>query len=531
MIVMTEKKTETSKTKSTQETLSHSHELLLTFSRAAQSIQRARAPQKVYHAVGEQIKSLGGEVFLFTVNDDGQSLTVVYTSYASNLIRRIEKIMGNSLIGYRFELGSNSKYIRTIATGKTIYVQHAMEYVTAMLPADIHVFANQFMNILKIEQGIFAPLRVDNKTLGLMIVSGLFLNEGDIPAMESFAGQIAISLSNLHLVQQLQNELTARKQAEEKSLWQSAALEAAANPIAIIDKNGIIQWVNQAWVTLTGFTKEETIGQNPRIIKSEKHDLAFYKDLWGTILSGKVWHGELINKRKSGSLYYEEQTITPVLDGQGNIINFIAIKIDITERKLREAELSRTKEKLEAANLELQIAFKHERHLAHTDVLTGVNNRRHLFDLAGHEFDVARRYQQPLSVIMFDLDHFKQINDTFGHAIGDQMLESVTQIACAQLRDTDIIGRYGGEEFVIVMPVTSAQQAYLLAERVRTRVSGIRVETTNGPATITLSLGIAEIIHEPQDKLVKNVIRRADEALYIAKRAGRNRTVIFGADK
>jgi diguanylate cyclase (GGDEF)-like protein/PAS domain S-box-containing protein len=325
-------------------------------------------------------------------------------------------------------------------------------------------------------------------------------------------------------------DITARKLAEENSLLQSAALEAAANAIAITDKKGVIQWVNLAWVTLTGYSKEESIGQNTRVLKSKKHDVPFYKNMWETILAGKVWRGELVNRRKDGSLYSEEETITPVLDKQGNVKNFIAIKLDITMRKQREEELRLAREELEMVNLELRFAFEHEQHLAHTDMLTGVNNRRYLFELAEHEFDVARRYGQPLSIIMFDLDHFKLINDTFGHALGDQMLQLVTQVTCSQLRDVDLIGRYGGEEFVIVLPVTSAVQAYLLAERIRSGVTALRVENDKGAATVTLSIGIAEMIHEPQDKSVEDVIHRADEAMYAAKQAGRNRTVIFDAE-
>ncbi len=316
-------------------------------------------------------------------------------------------------------------------------------------------------------------------------------------------------------------DITARKQAEEKTLLQNAALEAAANAIVITDKDGAIQWVNSAWVKLTGYTKEEAVGQNPRIIKSGKHDAAFYKNMWDTILTGEVWHGEVENKRKNGSLYFEEETITPMFDEQGNIKHFIAIKLDITKRRQMEAHLRLAKE-------ELQAAFEHEQQLARIDALTGVNNRRYLYKLAEHEFDVAMRYQQPLSVIMFDLDHFKNINDAFGHAIGDRMLERVAQVARAQLRDADLIGRYGGEEFVVLLPVTNAQQAYLLAERIRAGAAEIRIETGDGSsATATLSIGIAEALRAPQDKSVEDAIRRADEAMYAAKKAGRNRSVIF----
>ena len=364
------------------------------------------------------------------------------------------------------------------------------------------------MRLLKIKQGIFAPLRADDGMLGLMVVGGLSLTEDDVPAMESFAAQIAISLYNVRLTQQMQNELSARRQVEENSLLQNAALEAAANAIAITDRNGTLQWVNHAWVKLTGYSKEESIGHNVRIIKSGHHDREFYKGMWDTILAGRVWRGELVNRRKDGSLYFEEETITPVLDRQGNVTHFIAIKLDISERKQAEGELKR---------------------LARIDALTGVYNRRHLFELAAHEFDVARRYQQPLAVIMFDLDHFKNVNDTFGHAIGDRVLEDVTRAARSQLRDVDLIGRYGGEEFLIVLPVTGAQQASLLAERIRMGVETLSIETDKGAVSVTLSIGIAEMFHAPQDSSVDDMIRRADEALYAAKKAGRNRTVIFGA--
>jgi diguanylate cyclase (GGDEF)-like protein/PAS domain S-box-containing protein len=626
-----DKMSERTSENSMHDVLSRSHDLLLALSRAAQSIQRARTAGEVYRAVGDQIKSLGGDVSLFMINDDRQSLTVLHTSYAPNVIRQVEKILQTSVIGCRFPLSPRKKHTLNIISGKTIYVQKAKKYVAAMLPKDTYLLVDQFMSILKIEQGIFAPLRVDEETLGLMIVCGLSLNEDDVPAMDSFAGQIAVSLHNVRLAQQMQDELferrraevalrkseeryhtlfdsmldgiyrsthdgkfvdvnpamvrmfgyssreemlavdikndlyfapeergshildtgqeeidiyrmrrkdgseiwvedhgyyvhdeqgeilyhegmlrdiTERKQAEENSLLQSVALEAAANAISITDKNGTIQWVNPAWTALTGYSKEESIGRNPSIIKSDKHDADFYKTMWDTILAGKVWRGEVVNKRKDGSLYYEEETITPVLDGQGQVKNFIAIKFDITKHKQTEADLQR---------------------LAHTDVLTRVNNRRYLFELAEHEFEVAKRYQQPLSIVMFDLDHFKQINDIYGHSIGDKMLERVAQVTHAQLRDVDIIGRYGGEEFVVVLPMTKAQKASLLAQRILETVSAIRLHTENGPAAVTLSIGISETIHAPQDESVEAVIRRADAAMYAAKQAGRNRAVIFDA--
>ena len=135
-------------------------------------------------------------------------------------------------------------------------------------------------------------------------------------------------------------DITERHQAEAQVRLQSAALNAAANAMVITDRAGLIQWVNPAFSDLTGYTAAEAVGKNPRdLVKSDQHDQAFYKDLWETILSGQVWRGEIINRRKDGSLYTEEQSITPLRDPQGTISHFIAVKQDITERKRAEEEI------------------------------------------------------------------------------------------------------------------------------------------------------------------------------------------------
>ena len=448
-------------------------------------------------------------------------------------------------------------------------------------------------------------------------------------------------------------DISERKQTEAKLHLQSVALEAAANSIVITDRDGIIEWANSAFEGLTGYDPDEVIGRNPgTFLKSGKQNHEFYKDLWNTILSGNIWHNELINRRKDGNLYFEEMTITPLRDADNEISHFIAVKQDITERKKAEEaliqsekdyralfenmpiglyrtsadghildanmalvnmfgypdrssllakkadelyaepeldnkfksmiltknmlsafeaefrrydqqtfwaedyvhvihddnghplyyegslinitdrkkaenELRQANQSLLLAHSELQKMFTHEQILARTDSLTGQTNRRYFFEIATREFNASTRYQRPLTIILFDIDGFKQVNDTFGHTLGDKILIEVAQATALQVRDVDMLARYGGDEFIILLPQTDAQQAFIIAERIRESVASVRVDNENSPFIVTLSIGVAEIINSPQDGTIEDVIRRADHALYQAKKNGRNHTIIY----
>ena len=196
----------------------------------------------------------------------------------------------------------------------------------------------------------------------------------------------------------------------------------------------------------------------------------------------------------------------------------------------RTAELLRAQGELEAAHRELQQSFVQQQQLALIEDLTGINNHRSLLQLAKREFDVAMRYQPPLSMIFFDIDNFKQINDTFGHVVGDEALKKTIQVVCAKLRSADLIGRYGGDEFVVLLPQTSAQDALPLAERIHASIAEMRLDTDKGPLTLTISIGIAQSLHgSSQTDTVEDLLLRTDQALYAAKQAGKNCTVIFEA--
>jgi diguanylate cyclase (GGDEF)-like protein/PAS domain S-box-containing protein len=171
--------------------------------------------------------------------------------------------------------------------------------------------------------------------------------------------------------------------------------------------------------------------------------------------------------------------------------------------------------------LQNAVLFEEVQKLAITDPLTGLFNRRHFFELSQRDYERALRYKRPLSVIMLDIDHFKQVNDTYGHAAGDVVLQGVAEHLSTSLRNTDIIGRYGGEEFVVLMPETNGLNASLVAERLRLITENTPTPTAAGPVMICISLGVASFDYATPSSF-DELLLQADKALYAAKRAGRN---------
>jgi diguanylate cyclase (GGDEF)-like protein len=166
--------------------------------------------------------------------------------------------------------------------------------------------------------------------------------------------------------------------------------------------------------------------------------------------------------------------------------------------------------------------------LAYTDTLTQVSNRRHFNHVFQHEFERARRYEHPLTVVMLDIDHFKTLNDTFGHDAGDKVLKRLALHVKSHLRENDFFARYGGEEFVFILPSTTKQDAFNLIERVRISIESLVIDISEGKqVNVTASFGIADFVSD--DESEQTLFKRADEALYIAKRTGRNQTIIFEA--
>jgi diguanylate cyclase (GGDEF)-like protein/PAS domain S-box-containing protein len=283
--------------------------------------------------------------------------------------------------------------------------------------------------------------------------------------------------------------------------------------VELVDKNvltsstdlrGKITYASEAFCLLSQYTKEELVGANHNIIRHEEMTEDIFKDLWSTVSKGKVWKGEIKNKKKDGTFYWVESIISPDYDLYENIIGYTAIRTDITLKK-----------QFEESSI--------------TDMLTGLYNRRHFEKSFPEQLNLSRRNNNYLVFALMDIDHFKQYNDTYGHQEGDRALKLVADALSGVLkRNDDMSFRLGGEEFGMIYKVSDKESALTIANHARETVENINIPHKNNSASeyVTISMGV--YIMEKTDELdIEYVYKSADDALYEAKETGRNKVVIF----
>jgi diguanylate cyclase (GGDEF)-like protein/PAS domain S-box-containing protein len=276
-------------------------------------------------------------------------------------------------------------------------------------------------------------------------------------------------------------------------------IEASLDGIIICNPQGIIEFVNPAFSQLTGYSFDEVIGKNPRLLKSGRHDETFYHKLWNALAADGVWQGEVWNRRKTGEIYPEWLTINVIRDEDGRITQYAAVFSDITERK-------RTEERI--------------KNLAYFDVLTGLPNRRLFTDRLQVAVANAHRHDMQLAIMFLDLDLFKRINDSLGHGIGDRVLVEMANRLGHCVREGDTVARLGGDEFVVLLPeIDHVEDAAKLAERIITQVKQ-PFQVEDHELYVTTSVGIA--VYPDDGTTAETLIKNADTAMYRAKDLGRN---------
>ena len=265
--------------------------------------------------------------------------------------------------------------------------------------------------------------------------------------------------------------------------------------ISSTDINGIIIDASDALCDLTGYKKSELIGKNHNIFKHQDMKDILFSNMWKTIKSKKVWKGEIKSLKKDGSFYWADVIISPTYDNDFNVIGYSAIRNDITDKKRIEQ-------------------------LSITDKLTGIANRSKLDDFLNNEIKRARRYESSLGVVLLDIDNFKRVNDTYGHLVGDKVLVAIANILKSNIREIDFLGRWGGEEFLIVCPHTNKEGIMTLCETLRKKIEEYDFKNCTKQ---TASFGVTSF---SKDDTIDSIILRADNALYRAKEIGKN-TVEF----
>jgi len=295
-------------------------------------------------------------------------------------------------------------------------------------------------------------------------------------------------------------DITARKRTEEQLKLAASVFAHANEGIVITDAEGLIIDANPTFSRLTGYSRDEVLGHNPRMLNSGHHEPAFYAEMWQAISTQGTWQGEIWNRRKDGEIYPELLTISAVRGHDGGVNHYVGIFSDISELKARESNL---------------------RHLAYNDVLTGLPNRLLLQDRLRQALAHARRANARLAVCYLDLDGFKAVNDTHGHAEGDRLLVEVAARLRQSVREGDTVARLGGDEFVLLLlDLEEAAECEGTLERVACSLNE-PITLGNGEA-VTISASMGYTLFPDDAASEEELLVHADEAMYLAKAAGRH---------
>ena len=303
-------------------------------------------------------------------------------------------------------------------------------------------------------------------------------------------------------------DVTERRQAEARMQLAASVLTHAREGILITDVDGQIVEVNDTFTQITGYTRDEVIGRNPRMFGSGEETPAFYAELWRTLRGAGHWSGEIRNRRKNGDVYPQLLTISVVRDSVGNATNYLALFTDITTIREHQKQLE---------------------HVANHDVLTNLPNRALLTDRLYQAINLSQRQQRSLAVVYLDLDGFKQLNDRHGHDVGDEFLTLLAQRMKEQLRDGDTLARFGGDEFIAVLGDLEAAHD---CEPVISRLLAVAsTPLTIREVELRVSASIGVTIYPNDGADADQLIRHADQAMFLAKQSGKNCYHLFDVDQ
>jgi|GEM_PF-374840 len=374
----------------------------------------------------------------------------------------------------------------------------------------------------------------------LSLIAIYFTAHGSGPIAQMGSRQTALLLQEYLLVLLLSALMLAtlaselRQRERERAIYQRA-LHASSDGIVLTDPHqpdNPITWINPAFERITGYRHDEVVGQNCRLLRGGDHDQEGVLVLRSAVMRGESASALLRNYRKDGSLFWNQLHIAPVRDSSGAVCHFVGIQRDVTTQVEDRQLLQQARDELQRVNshlerrvaertYDLQRANAELERLAATDPLTGIANRRRLLLQLEFELDRGQRQQLPLSLILLDIDHFKSINDTYGHPVGDQVLLGLSGWLQRSLRPYDLPARYGGEEFIVLLPGTSGDDAYAIAQRLCRKLPEEQLSDAEPQLRISASFGVCDWWPSRDSAELEPLLQRVDQALYQAKRDGR----------
>jgi len=315
--------------------------------------------------------------------------------------------------------------------------------------------------------------------------------------------QIRRHMLSLAEAKQALDRLVKQRTAELHTL--TKAVEYSPISTVITDSNGRIEYANPRFSEVTGYAVEEVIGRNPRLLQSGETPIKVYQEMWETITAGRIWRGELLNRKKSGDSYWEQISISPIRDTGGRISHFVALKEDVTDDKAHAERI---------------------RYQANYDDLTGLPNRKHFRELLQQQICHAARSGGPFALMFIDLDGFKSINDSFGHDAGDLLLQESARRISDSVRKSDIVARLGGDEFTLILHhAASAQEISLIAEKIiRQLCRPFQLDGCLGQVAASIGIAFYPADADSADELIK----QADSAMYRVKQSGRKNYCFCG---
>jgi diguanylate cyclase (GGDEF)-like protein/PAS domain S-box-containing protein len=337
----------------------------------------------------------------------------------------------------------------------------------------------------------------------VFIVAGLKFRES---AMASILGQSEALSSSLEVQKEAFAELERNIQERSTELTRAnhelnvykRVIEETSEGIIITDVAGAIQEVNNAYLSMTGFSREELLGQNPRIMKSNRHDHGFFKDMWHAILNQGRWEGEIWDRKKDGTIYPKWLSIDTIRNEQGQPERYVGINADITRIKQTEENLNK---------------------MAFFDSLTGLPNRVLFRDRCGQALTRAQRSRSRVALLYLDLDHFKHVNDSLGHHAGDLLLCEASSRIVAQVRETDTVCRLGGDEFTVILEnLSSSEDAATVAKKI---IEGLAESFIIEGSEVFVGTSIGIALFPFDGDTPEELSKRADAAMYDAKENGR----------